>query len=88
MSQYNLAHCDILKYRRQYGKNMAYMQGIDKRIMAMGGELLRSHILSIVPEMFKLGGYIPGCDHGVPPDISWGNYIEHTRLLAQLSGWL
>jgi len=42
----------------------------------------------IIPEMFKLGGYIPGCDHGVPPDISWKNYVETARLIAKLSGWI
>ena len=27
-------------------------------------------------------------DHGVPPDISWPNFVEYTRLLAELTGWL
>ena len=82
------AHCDILEYRRRYGKNMAYKQGIDKRIMARGGRELEQHVMKIVPELFKLGGYIPGCDHGVPPDISWKNYVEFGRLVARLSGWI
>ena len=82
------AHCDILEYRRRYGKAMAYKQGIDKRIIARGGRELEQHVMSIVPEMFKLGGYIPGCDHGVPPDISWKNYVEFGRLIAKLSGWI
>lgn len=82
------AYCDILKFRRVFGKKMAYMQGIDKRIMAVGGNELKKHVMSIVPELFKDGGYIPGCDHGVPPDISWKNYIEFTKLLAELGGWL
>ena len=25
--------------------------------------------------VIKSGGYIPGCDHGVPHDVSWENYI-------------
>jgi len=82
------AHCDILDYRRRYGKDMAYKQGIDKRIIARGGRELEQHVMTIVPEMFRLGGYIPGCDHGVPPDISWNNYVEFGRLIAKLSGWL
>jgi uroporphyrinogen decarboxylase len=82
------AHCDILAYRRQYGKSMSFKQGIDKRIMARGGRELEQHVKAIVPEMFKLGGYIPGCDHGVPPDISWKNYVDFGRLIARLSGWL
>lgn len=82
------AHCDILEYRRLYGKQMAYMQGIDKRLIAKGGQVLEQHITAIVPTLFIDGGYIPGCDHGVPPDISWQNYLDFTRLLAKHSGWL
>ena len=81
------AGCDIKAYRDQFGRQMAYMQGIDKRLIALGGQPLINHIMDIVPYMFKEGGYIPGCDHGVPPDISWDNYLELTRILARLSGW-
>jgi hypothetical protein len=24
----------------------------------------------------------------VPPDISWPDFVEYTRLLAELTGWL
>ncbi|NLM77120.1 MAG: hypothetical protein GX173_03425 [Ruminococcaceae bacterium] len=82
------AYCDILEYRRLYGRKMAYMQGIDKRLIAQGGQALTSHIQEIVPVLFQDGGYIPGCDHGVPPDISWQNYLAFIRQLAELSGWL
>ena len=82
------AHNDILKFRELYGKDMAFRGGIDKRIMARGGKELEQHIMSITPRMFKLGGFIPGCDHGVPPDISWKNYIETGKLIAKLSGWI
>ncbi len=56
--------------------------------MARGGKELEQHVMSIVPEMFKLGGFIPGCDHGVPPDISWNNCVEFGRIIAKLSGWM
>ncbi|HEY5584744.1 MAG TPA: uroporphyrinogen decarboxylase family protein [Ruminiclostridium sp.] len=82
------AHCDIVEYRRKYGKKMAYLQGIDKRLIAQGGKSMEEHVMKIVPAMLKEGGYIPGCDHGVPPDVSWNNYIEYSRLLAKLCGWL
>jgi hypothetical protein len=34
------------------------------------------------------GGYIPGCDHGVPPDVSWPDFLHYARLLAEMTGWL
>jgi hypothetical protein len=79
---------DIVAFRKEFGRNMAYTGGIDKRAMAKGGQALHDEIMRVVPPLLKEGGFIPSCDHGVPPDISWQNYIEHTRLLAQLTGWL
>jgi len=35
----------------------------------------------------KDGGYIPSCDHGVPPDVSWPAFIEYGKLLAKITGW-
>ena len=64
-----------------------YLGGIDKRAIAKGGQVLREEVIyrcSILAE----GGYIPSCDHGVPSDIPWHNFVEYSRLLAQLTGWL
>ena len=79
---------DIVAYRRQYGKQMAYLGGLDKRALAAGGEEMRSELMRVVPPLLEEGGFIPGCDHGVPPDISWPNFVDYSRLLAQLTGWL
>lgn len=82
------AHNDIVEYRRLYGTKMAYTGGIDKRALAKGGKAMEEEVLRVVPPLLEQGGYIPGCDHGVPPDISWPNFVEYTRLLAKLTGWL
>jgi len=82
------AHNDIVAYRRQYGRKLVFRQGIDKRCIAASGEALRAEVMRVVPPLLEDGGFIPGCDHGVPPDISWPNFVEFTRLLAQLTGWL
>jgi len=79
---------DIVAYRQQYGSRMAYRGGIDKRAIAAGGQIMRDEVMRVVPPLLKGGGFIPGCDHGVPPDISWPSFVEYTRLLAQLTGWL
>jgi len=79
---------DIVEFRRRFGKSMAYIGGIDKRAIARGGKEMEREVLRVVPPLLKDGGYIPGCDHGVPPDISWQNFIDYTRLLAKLTGWV
>ena len=79
---------DIVEYRRIYRKKMAYRGGIDKRTIAEGGKTMKEEVLRVVVPLLKEGGFIPSCDHGVPPDISWQNYIDYSRLLAKLTGWL
>ena len=78
---------DLPGYRARYGRSMAYGGGIDKRTLAAGGETMQAELKRIAP-VIDSGGYIPGCDHGVPPDISWTNFLEYTRLLARMTGWL
>lgn len=82
------AHNDLPRMRQRFGTQMAYTGGIDKRAMAAGGKVMEAEVMRVVPPLFKQGGYIPGCDHGVPPDISWPNFIDYSRLLAKLCGWL
>jgi len=79
---------DLVEYRQIHGKKMAYRGGIDKRSIAKGGEVIKNEVMRVVPPLLEDGGYIPGCDHGVPHDISWQNFIEYSRLLAELTGWI
>jgi len=78
---------DIVALRRQFGKRMAYLGAIDKRAIAAGGTAIEREIARAA-DVVKDGGYIPSCDHGVPPDISWKNFVHYSRLLAKICGWL
>lgn len=77
---------DLRAFRAQFGKRLAYQGGIDKRAIAAGGATMRAELDRVRP-VVEDGGYIPGCDHGVPPDISWRNFQEYALLLAELTGW-
>ena len=81
------AGCDIVEFRRQFGKKMAYIGGVDKRKIAAGGDIIKDEIKRLEP-IIQEGGFIPGCDHGVPADVSWPNYINYIKLLAKATGWL
>ncbi len=81
------AHNDINDFRRQFGHRMGYVGGVDKRAMAKGGQVIREELARLEP-VIRDGGFIPGCDHGVPSDISWPDFLDYSRLLAQLTGWL
>lgn len=78
---------DIVAFRRQFGRNMAFKGGVDKRLIAKGGRHIEAEIERIMP-VIRSGGYIPGCDHGVPSDVSWPNFVHYCKLLAGATGWL
>ncbi len=81
------AHNDIVAFREKFGSRMAFRGGIDKRRMAEGGQALGAELRRIKP-VVDSGGYIPSCDHGIPPDVSWNNYLCYVKGLAVLTGWL
>ena len=78
---------DIVEFRRQFGKDMAFSGGVDKRAIAAGGKTIEDEVNRIRP-VVEDGGYIPGCDHGVPSDVSWPNFVRYTGLLAEMTGWM
>lgn len=78
---------DINLYRACFAKKIAFIGGVDKRSIAKGPETIENELARIAP-VVRGGGYIPGCDHGVPPDVSWQDFKHYARLLAELTGWL
>jgi uroporphyrinogen-III decarboxylase len=78
---------DINEFRKTHGQKIAFTGGIDKRAMAKGGDVLKTELNRIGP-VLKTGGFIPSCDHGVPSDVSWPNFLEYSRQLATMTGWL
>jgi len=78
---------DIAAFRRDFGSRMAFRGGVDKRAMAKGGDAI-VHELDRLAPVIRDGGFIPGCDHAVPPDVSWPDYVRYVELLAKETGWL
>jgi len=77
---------DIAKLRHEYGNSIAFRMGVDKRKMAAGGQGMEVELSRLAP-VIRDGGYIPGCDHGVPADVSWSDFLEYSDRLAKLTGW-
>jgi hypothetical protein len=78
---------DLAAFRARFGRRMAYRGGIDKRAIAKGGAAIENEIARIQP-VIASGGYIPGCDHGVPADVSWTDFVRYVGLLARVTGWM
>ena len=78
---------DLPAMRKRFGTKMAYRGGVDKRAMAKGGQAIIDEMAQLSPAI-RSGGVLPGCDHGIPSDVSWPNFVEYCRLLARETGWL
>ena len=78
---------DIVRFRKDFGNEIAYRGGVDKRAIAAGGETIEREIERVLP-VIEDGGFIPSCDHGVPSDVSWPNFVYYMKLLAKATGWL
>ena len=70
--------------RRRYGRQLRLMGGIDKRAMAAGPGAIDAELARVVP-LLREGGFIPWCDHHVPPDVSLANYQYYVRRVQDLS---
>jgi len=65
---------DIREERRKYGKQVAFFGGIDKRALAGSRAVIDAEVIPKLRAGFADGGFIPACDHAVPPDVSLDNY--------------
>lgn len=84
MSPFEVASgCDVVKIGKQY-PNLVILGGIDKRILAKGKKAIDDHLNYILPAMKKRGGYIPTCDHGVPEEVDFDNYLYYRQKCLEL----
>jgi len=77
------AGCDVVRTARQY-PDLAMFGGIDKRVLAKGKAAIDAHLESILPFMRERGGYIPTCDHGVPEEVPYEDYLYYRRRCVEL----
>ena len=84
MSPWEVASgCDVVQVGRDW-PDLILSGGIDKRILAHSKEAIEAHLQHIIPAMVERGGYIPTCDHGVPLEVSFDNYMYYRQRLCEL----
>lgn len=72
---------DIRPWRKQHGKALRGVGGMDKKVLARGFDAVDAEIERI-KELVDLGGFIPCIDHRIPPDAEWETvryYCEQMR---------
>ncbi|MFA5786233.1 MAG: uroporphyrinogen decarboxylase family protein [Actinomycetota bacterium] len=80
------AGCDPVAMRKRFGRDLILMGGIDKRAIAEGGQAIEREVMSKVPFLLESGGYLPGPDHNVPPDVSFANYCVYVDAMRTAAG--
>ena len=79
------AGMDVVKLREKYGKRIGFFGGIDKRVLASTPDRIMAEISPILKNCFADGGFIPACDHAIPPDVSFDNYRFYRDLVSKIS---
>lgn len=86
MSPFEVASgCDVVALGRQHPE-LAMFGGIDKRILARSLADIDREVERILPVMRARGGYIPTCDHGVPEEVPYSNYLHYRKRCIELGG--
>jgi uroporphyrinogen-III decarboxylase len=83
MSPFEVASgCDVVEIGKQY-PNLFMTGGFDKRVLANGKAAIDEMCGRIFPAMFKRGGYIPTCDHGVPEEVAYEDWLHFRKRCAE-----
>ena len=77
------AGMDVLAVRREYGRDLRMWGGINKRALATGPAAIDAELARVRP-LVEEGGYIPGLDHSMPPDVSFANYQYYMEHLPSI----
>jgi len=76
------AGMDVVELKREYGRDLAFMGGIDVRAMADSNrDAIEEEIRRKIPVAMKGGGYIYHSDHSVPKNVSFQQYQRVIELV-------
>lgn len=78
------SNMDAIELRKKYAKNLIIIGNVDKRNLAKGKKEIDYEVMRI-KELIKYGGYFPGCDHHIPPDVSYENILYFLNEVHKLS---
>ncbi len=68
------ADMDIVKLRRQYGTELAFVGGLDKHVIRRSKEEITAELEYKIPPMVASGGCVLGLDHRIPNGTPLKNY--------------
>ena len=78
------AGMDPVHLRERFGRELRLLGGIDKRAMISGPEAIEAELANVAP-LVQEGGYIPWCDHHVPPDVPLAHYVYYVERMKEMT---
>jgi len=79
------AAMDYRDIRREFGRDLRLIGGIDLDALRRGKDTIRREIMEKVPPLLDSGGYIPLADGRVREDVPYENYLYYRELLADVT---
>ena len=76
---------DYRALRRQFGRELRLIGGIDLDALLAGKAAIRREIEAKVPPLLAQGGYVPLADGRVRPNVPFENYVYYRRLLEKVA---
>ncbi len=84
-SEVNTPDMDYRDIRKEFGRDLRLIGGIDLDALRHGREAIRREIMEKVPPLLDSGGYVPLADGRVREDVPYENYVYYRELLAQVT---
>jgi uroporphyrinogen decarboxylase len=76
---------DYRNIRREFGRDLRLIGGIDLDALRQGKEAIRREIETKVPPLLADGGYVPLADGRVREDVPFENYVYYRELLQKIT---
>jgi uroporphyrinogen decarboxylase-like protein len=76
---------DPVAFRKEYGKDLRMMGGVNKLVIAQGDAAIRAELEPLV-DLAAEGGFIPLPDHRIPPNISLDAFRRYIDIFRELFG--
>jgi hypothetical protein len=76
---------DYRSLRKEFGRGLRLIGGIDLDALREGKEAIRHEIEEKVPPLLQQGGYVPLTDGRVRADIPFENYLYYRQLLEKVT---
>ena len=81
----NTEAMNYLELRKEFGKDLSLIGGIDLDVLRQDKESIRREIEEKVPLLIAEGGYIPLADGRIRKDIPFDNYIYYRQLIEEVT---